>query len=145
MKPAEFSEKSETKFYWKGRKSEFMKFKKNSAVILVDFLEEFINGNKNEVLLPKSRSKKLIKNTVKLVEKAQKKKVPVIHVHCLHRENDSIFRITGKHAIKGKKKTWKSQKSKENKKGQKNKKNKKSQKSQKNKKNKENKKGQKNK
>lgn len=78
---------------------------KNSAVILIDFLEEFINGNKNEILLPKNRSRKLIKNTVKLAEKAREKKIPVIHVHCLHKENDSIFRLTGKHAVKGKKKT----------------------------------------
>lgn len=82
-----------------------MKFKKNSAVILVDFLEEFVYGNKTEILLPKKRSKKVVKNTVKLVEKAKKNKVPVIHVHCLHGENDMIFRVTGKHAIKGKKKT----------------------------------------
>jgi len=82
-----------------------MSFKKNSAVILIDLLEEFVNGNKNEILLPKSRSKKMVESTLKLVEKARKKKIPVIHVHCFHRENDLIFRITGKHAIKGKKKT----------------------------------------
>lgn len=82
-----------------------MKFKKNSAVIIIDLLEEFVNGTKNEILLPKNKSKKLVKNTIKLAEKAKKKKIPVIHVHCFHEENDPIFRITGKHAVKGKKKT----------------------------------------
>ncbi len=79
--------------------------KKDSAVILVDFLDEFIYGNKNEVLLSKKRSEPLIKNTLKLVEKAKEKKVKIIHVHCLHEKNDVIFRITGVHAIKGRKKT----------------------------------------
>jgi len=79
--------------------------KKNSVVLIIDMLEEFINGNTNEILLPKSRSKKLIKNTVKLVGKAKKKNVPVIHVHCFHDKKDKIFRITGVHAVKGKKKT----------------------------------------
>jgi nicotinamidase-related amidase len=78
---------------------------KNSAVILIDLLEEFINGNRNEILIPKNKRKKLIKNILRLIKKAKEKKIPVIHVHCLHEENDPIFRITGKHAIKGKKKT----------------------------------------
>ncbi|MFH1664307.1 MAG: isochorismatase family cysteine hydrolase [archaeon] len=79
--------------------------KKNSAVIVIDLLEEFVYGNEKEILLPKNRSKKLIKNIVKLAEKAKQKKVPVIHVHCFHGKNDSIFRVTGRHAVKGKKKT----------------------------------------
>ncbi|MBU2099796.1 cysteine hydrolase [Candidatus Micrarchaeota archaeon] len=79
--------------------------KKNSAVLLIDFLEEFVYGKKDEVLLPKNRSKKLIANALELIEKAKEKKVKVIHVHCFHDKNDPIFRLTGIHAVKGRKKT----------------------------------------
>lgn len=79
--------------------------KKDSAVLIIDLLDEFVYGNKNEVLLSGKRSKPLIKNTLKLVGKAKEKNIKVIHVHCFHGENDAIFRVTGKHAIKGNKKT----------------------------------------
>jgi nicotinamidase-related amidase len=83
-----------------------MKFNsKNSAVLVIDLLEEFVHGNEKEILLPKNRSNPLIKNIKKLCDKAREKNVPVIHVHCLHLKGEKMVEKAKAHAIKGRKKT----------------------------------------
>lgn len=71
------------------------------ALLVIDMLKEFIYGNKNQRVIRKKQTKKLIQKLRKVIDLAYKKNIPVIYINCSHKKTDPCVRISGKHAMKG--------------------------------------------
>lgn len=68
---------------------------KNVAFLVVDFINEFVNGN-----VSSPRAKHCIKPAIELVNYAHKNKIPVIFVNDMHDKKDKELKIWGMHSLK---------------------------------------------
>jgi nicotinamidase-related amidase len=71
------------------------------ALFVIDMLNEFIYGNKDQLLVTKEERRKIILNIRKVITIAHKKNIPVIYVNCAHKKSDPCIKMVGQHAMKG--------------------------------------------
>ncbi|NIO44500.1 MAG: isochorismatase family protein [Candidatus Aenigmarchaeota archaeon] len=71
------------------------------ALLVIDMLKGFIYGNKDQRVIRKKQTKKLIQKIRKVIDLAHKKNIPIIYINCNHKKTDPCVKISGKHAMKG--------------------------------------------
>jgi len=72
-----------------------------SAVIVIDMLNEFVHGKRDEILIWPAQKKKLIPNIHTLIDIAHRKGVPVVYSNCFHTKTHPCVKIVGEHAMRG--------------------------------------------
>ncbi len=77
-----------------------MEFEKDSALLVIDMLNDFIEDG-GALLVP--GAKRIVPRIAEIIAEARRQGVPVIYVTDTHREDDHEFRYWPPHAISG---TW---------------------------------------
>jgi len=70
--------------------------KMSKAILVIDMIEDFVTGK-----LGSERAKTIIPKIKNLIDRARKRKVPVIYVCDSHLKEDPEIQIWGQHAMKG--------------------------------------------
>lgn len=71
------------------------------ALLVIDTLNKFLYGNKDQLLVPKFSVKKIISKCKSTIEIARKKNTKIIYVRCYHNKTDPCIRMGGAHCLKG--------------------------------------------